>query len=146
MRRRDFIALIGGAVAARPSTAGAQQAARPVIGLLAGASTKSFASREVAFREGLRTAGYVEGDNVAIEARWADGAYDRLPAMASDLVQRRVAIIAAFTTPAARAAQAATSIIPVVFTTISDPVRIGLVSALSHPGETSQGRAFWALR
>jgi putative tryptophan/tyrosine transport system substrate-binding protein len=139
MRRREFITLIGGAATPWPFAAHAQQAAMPVIGLLGSASASDWKLNVNAFRQGLRDAGYVEGSNVAIEPRWADSQYQRLPAMAAELVQRKVTVIAAFSTPAARAAKTATTVIPVVFTTNRDPVEIGLVASLSHPGGNMTG-------
>jgi putative tryptophan/tyrosine transport system substrate-binding protein len=138
MRRREFITLLGGA-ATWPTVARAQQSAMPVIGLLGSATASDWTPNVNAFQQGLRDAGYVEGSNVAIEARWANGQYERLPAMAAELAQRKVTVIAAFSTPAARAAKVATTTIPIVFETIGDPVQIGLVASLSRPGGNMTG-------
>ena len=144
MRRRSFLALVGG-LAALPVAAGAQRAAVPVIGILGGATATVWAPYLTAFRQGLNETGFAEGRNVAMEYRWAGGEYDRLPAMAADLVGREVSVIVAFTSPAALAAKAATATIPIVFTTIGDPVELRLVASLGRPGANATGVTYLEL-
>jgi putative tryptophan/tyrosine transport system substrate-binding protein len=143
VRRREFIKLLGGAAAAWPLAARAQQTALPVVGILGGGSAAT--PNLAGFREDLRDAGYIEGQNVVIEGRWAEGQYDRLPLLAAELVHRPASVIVASSLPSVFAAKAATSTIPIVFLSSGDPVQLGIVASLNRPGGNITGVNFFAV-
>src|SRR5437764_1003699 len=143
MKRREFITIAGGAVAVWPFAAHGQQPVLPEIGLLNSASPNTFEDRLRAFREGLKESGYLEGDNVNVVYRWSEGQNDRLPAMANELVGRRVAVIAALGEAATYAAKAVTSTIPIVFNVDDDPVKLGLVTNMARPDGNLTGTNFF---
>jgi putative ABC transport system substrate-binding protein len=145
MRRREFIKVIACSAAIWPLAAYAQQSALPVIGFLSGVSPGPFAQRLAAFRQGLNETGVVDGQNVAIEYRWAEGQYDRLPALAVDLVSRKAVVIVAYTDAAALAAKAASTTIPIVFLNGDDPVRLGLVQSLARPSKNITGVSWFGV-
>jgi len=144
MKRRDFVLLVGAALTTARALR-AQQKAMPVVGFLSGAASDGYAPFVAAFRQGLSEAGWLDGHNMMIEYRWAEGSYDRLPALAADLVRRQVEVIAAEALPAARAAKNATTTIPIVFEVGSDPVEFDLIASLARPGGNLTGVSFLAV-
>ena len=138
MRRRRFIKIFGAAVLC-PLTARAQQPAKPMVGFLNVGRADTSAYLQTAFRAGLKESGFIDGENITVEYRWAEGHFDRLPSLAADLVHRQVTVIAATTTPGALAAKNTGTTIPIVFETAGDPIRLGLVKSLNHPGDNLTG-------
>jgi putative ABC transport system substrate-binding protein len=143
MKRRDFIALLGGAAASWPLAARAQQPAKPVIGFLGSAPRATFATRIEGFRLGLRDLGYIEGTNISIEYRFAEGHYERLPELAAELVRSNVDLIITHATPGSLAAKRATTTIPIVMAAIGDPVATGVVASIARPGGNITGQTFF---
>jgi putative ABC transport system substrate-binding protein len=143
VKRRDFIALLGGTAASWPLVAPAQRSAKPVIGFLGPASPSTFASRIEAFRLGLRDFGYVDGTNITVEYRWAEGRYERLPELAAQLVRSNVDLIVTHGTPGSLAAKRATTTIPIVMANIGDPVATGVVASIARPGGNITGQTFF---
>jgi ABC-type uncharacterized transport system substrate-binding protein len=139
MRRREFISFLAGIAAAWPLPAVAQQSAMPAVGFVNSSSAQAQVLTEAAYRRGLRESGFIEGKNLRIESRWADGQYDRLPELVGDLIKRNVSVLMAGGPPAAQAAKKATSTIPIVFTSGDDPVQLGLVSSINRPGGNVTG-------
>src|SRR5574341_163296 len=144
MRRREFIAVLASATVGWPFAARAQQPALPVIGFLDGWSQEGFDPYVAAFRQGLSETGYVEGKRVTIEYRWAQGDYNRLPALVADLIQRKAAVILTGATPVTRAAKAASATVPIVFVIGADPIKVGFVASLNRPGGNVTGVSFLA--
>src|SRR5262245_54416998 len=144
LKRREFITLLGGAAAAWPLTAHAQQAGKvPRIGFLGAASPSTFASRLEGFRQGLRDFGYIEGATITVEYRWAEGRYERLPELAAELVRSKVDLIVTHSTPGSLAAKRATTTIPIVIAAIGDPVANGIVTNVARPGGNMTGQSFF---
>jgi len=143
MRRREFIKIIAGSAAALPLAATAQQPTKPVVGFLSMASPSTFASRIEGFRQGLRDLGYVEGTNIAVEYRWAEGHYERLAGLAAELVRSKVDLIVTHGTPGSLAAKQATTTIPIVVASIGDPVVTGVVASVARPGGNITGQSFF---